>query len=552
MIAALALAAALAATVPGPALVRPEASNPVRQGRGHREAAARSKGAAPQSKGAAESRIEQDVVRVLRLLANEDVEGARAMAEPLLAAHPADPGAKLSVGVLRLFEQRYDEAVSLMESSGAGDPAGYLSLARAAREVTKGHVRSESDHFVVSYPPGKDEVLVPYLVDTLERQRAALDRALGDAPPGKLAVEILNDVKELAKVTTLSEAEIRTSGTVAVCKFNKLMILSPKALLKGYDWQDTAAHEYTHLVLTRKSRNEAPIWLQEGLAKWFEGDWRGGAERLSPGLAALVKDAVQKNALVTFDEMHPSLAKLPSQERAALAYAEVVLAVEKMVLQAGPTALGKVLDLEAQGKDVKDAVAAALGIPFDRFIEDWKRHMASRPLPRGGDHELRKLRFRDDPKQGGAWAEWAEIPDDKARGFARLGEMMRARGRWSAARVEYGKAFERVGARVPILADQYALAALQTGGDALAEKVLAEAISWNPDHPALHVHLARLLVKRQDWAAARDHLLVANRQDPFDPEIHAGLAKALAALADPGGASREEQFARILMPEGHR
>ncbi len=41
------------------------------------------------------------------------------------------------------------------------------------------------------------------------------------------------------------------------------------------------------------------------------------------------------------------------------------------------------------------------------------------------------------------------------------------------------------------------------------------------------------------------------RQDPFDPEIHAGLARALEALGDRGGASREERFARILLPEGH-
>ena len=582
MIAALLMAAALAATLL-PASVRPSTAPALSAGAAPRPRSRRAQGererdppfalsvgarserkrdppfalsvgarSAPKSKGAEPVPEQVDVVHALRLLADEDVDGARAVAEPLLAKHPGDPGAKLAVGVLRLFEQRYDEAVSLIESAGAGEPASYLALARAARDVTKGHVRSESEHFVVSHPPGKDEVLVPYLVDTLERQRDALERALGYAPPGKLTVEIVNDVKELARVTTLTEAEIRTSGTVAVCKFNKLMLLSPKALLKGYDWQDTAAHEYTHLVLTRKSRNEAPIWLQEGLAKWFEDDWRGGGEPLSPVSAALVKDAVQKGTLVTFDEMHPSLAKLPSQERAALAYAEVVLAVEKMVQLAGPAVLGKVLDLEARGKDAKDAVATALGMPFDSFLETWKRHMVARPLPKGGDHELRKLRFKDDPKQGGAWAEWAEIPDEKARGFARLGEVMRARGRWSAARVEYGKAFERVGARVPILSDQYALAALQTGADDVAAKVLAEALSWNPDHPALHVHLARLLVKRQDWKAARDHLLLANRQDPFDPEIHAGLAKALAALGDPGGASREERFGRILLPEGHR
>jgi tetratricopeptide (TPR) repeat protein len=492
------------------------------------------------------------VLHALRLLSNEDVAGAREALAALAAKAPAGPGTKLVEGAVRFHEQRYAEAVALLEGADPADQTGYLALARGARDVTKDHVHAESDHFVVSHPPGKDEVLVPYLVDALERQRAALQRDLGYAPEGKLAVEVVNDVRELARLTTLTEAEIRTTGTVAVCKFNKIMLLSPKALLKGYDWLDTAAHEYTHLVLTRKSRNQAPIWLQEGLAKWYEGAWRGGGEPLSPVAAALVKDAAQKGDLVTFDEMHPSLAKLPSQERAALAYAEVVLAVERMVQQAGPAVLGKVLDLAARGRDAKDAVASALGVPFDRFLEDWRRHMTSRPLPRGGDHELRRLRFRDDPKHGGDWSEWSEIPDERARGFARLGEIMRARGRWTAARLEYAKAYDRVGARIPILSDQYALAALQTGADELAENVLAEALSWNPDYAALHVHLARLHGKRQDWARAREQLLLANRQDPFDPEIHAGLAKALSALGDPGGSSREERFARILLPEGHR
>ena len=489
-------------------------------------------------------------LQVLKLLADEDVSGARSIAEPLLARNPSDHGARLAVGVLRIYEQRYDEAVRLLESSELGDPAGYLTLARAAQGVTKGHERYEGERVTVSYPKGKDEVLVPYLVEALEKQRAALERALGAVPPGKLVVEIVNDVKELSELTTLGESEIRTSGTVAVCKFNKLILLSPKALLKGYEWLDTAAHEYTHLVLTWKSRNQAPIWLQEGLAKWFEQDWRGGGEPLSPVSAAMVRDAARKGTLVTFEEMHPSIAKLPSQERASLAYAEVVLAVERMVAQGGPPVIGTVLDLLAAGKDARDAVATALRIPFDRFLDDWKRHMVERPLPRGGEHELRKLRFRDDPKHGGTWSEWAEIQDEKARGYARLGDMMRARGRWAAARIELGKAYERVGARIPILSDQLALAALQSGQEQLAEKVLVDAIGWNPEYPALHVHLARLLARREDWARVQEHLLLANRRDPFDPEIHGGLARALKALGDPQGASREERFLRILLPEG--
>jgi predicted Zn-dependent protease len=91
---------------------------------------------------------------------------------------------------------------------------------------------------------------------------------------------------------------------------------------------------------------------------------------------------------------------------------------------------------------------------------------------------------------------------------------------------------------------------MMSGAEREAERVLVEAVEWNPEYAALHVHLARLLVKKEDWKRAKEHLLLANRQDPFDPEIHAGLARALEALGDPGGASREKRFAQLLSGGG--
>ncbi|WP_242392021.1 peptidase MA family metallohydrolase [Anaeromyxobacter oryzisoli] len=491
-------------------------------------------------------------IAALRRLSEEDVDAARRTLAPYQPFDRASDEVKLAAGVLRFFEQDYGAAVRLIEASGAGDAGGYLALAKAAREVTKDFVRFEAEHFVVSYPKGKDEVLVPYLVEALERQRAALQAAVGVVPAGRLTVEIVPDVRALARISTLTEAEVRTSGTVAVAKFGKLMMLSPKALLKGYDWLDTAAHEYTHVVVTLKTHNRAPIWLQEGLAKWFETAWRGRAEPLTPFSAALVRDAVGKGNLVTFQEMHPSLAKLPSQERAALAYAQVVLAVEYLVNRAGPAAIARVTAAVGGGRTAEQAVADALGVPFERFLGQWKGYLASRPLPRGGAHELRRLTFRDDPRQRADHAEWGELADPTARGFARLGEIYRIRGRWNAARIEYGKAYRRVGGRVANLSGQYALAAAMAGQRDEASRVLTEALGWNPDYPALNVQLARLLLERQDLARARDRLLVANRQDPFDPEIHAGLAKAYGGLGDPGAASREARFATILSArDGH-
>jgi tetratricopeptide (TPR) repeat protein len=489
--------------------------------------------------------IDQAMSRLL----DEDVTGSADFIEAWAAAHPLDGGGRLALGLLRLYQHRYDEAVTLLEVGLAGqhDPLGNLRIARNAAALAKGWAEAESDHFVVAYPKGKDEVLVPYLLETLEAQRAALAQDLGVAPPGKVRVEIVPSPTDLARLSSLTEKEIRGSGTIALCKYDKLMLVSPKALVTGYDWLDTAAHEFTHYAVTLKAGPRAPIWLHEGVAKWWESRWRGaGGQDYEPYAAALVRRAIETNALVTFEQMHPSMAKLPTQELATLAYAQVLLAVEHLVARGGTAAVGRVLDLVAAGASADQAVAQALGTPWPDFLASWRAHMASRPLPKGGAQALRRLRFKDDPKEGGPWAEWADLPDQASRNHARLGQLMRERGRWTAARVEYRKAIDRAGARVPILANQYAIAAIRSGQKAEAERVLVEAIAWTPDYAALRVQLARLLVERKAWAEARQHLVMANRQDPFDPEIHAGLAQAAEALGDPGGASRERRFAGIL------
>ena len=506
---------------------------------------------APALAGAGE--IHHRLGEAMRLLQDEAVEEARAVVEPLLAEAPDDPGAQLVTGVLRFLEQRYAEAVPLLEAAAKASPelAGeYLALARSARDITKGYVRAEGEHFVVSTARGKDEVLVPYVLEALEAQRRALQQDLGYAPPGKVTVEFLDGSRALARLSTLAEEEIKTSGTIAICKFNKLMIISPRALLRGYDWLDTAAHEYTHYVVTRRTHNQAPIWLHEGIAKWEETRWRGpGGEAVSPFSAALLKDAARRNKLITFAEMHPSMAKLPSQEAAALAFAEVAVAVEYLQKQGGQPLMNRILDQVRGGGSAEEALAAATGAPFAEFLAGWKRWIAARPLPQGGDTELQRLRFKGDPRHGGTYSEWSEIPDDRARAWARLGEIFRERGRWEAARQEYAKAVKRVGsARHPVLADKYALASMMAGRDGDAETALAEATRNHPHYAALHVHLGRLELKQQQWANARDAFLQANRIDPFDPEIHSGLAQALGALGDANGASREKRFAEILHP----
>lgn len=490
--------------------------------------------------------------QALEALADEDVEGARqALASPPAAAAGDDPVVRLATGVLRFHEQRYAEAADLLEGAGNSPLArDWLSLARGARDLTRSYAQAESDHFVVRYPPGKDEVLVPYLLEALEAQRGALEKDLGWVPPGKVAVEIVEGTRQLARLSTLTEEEIKTSGTVAICKFNKMMLTSPKALIHGYEWLDTASHEYVHHVVTRLTRNQAPIWLHEGVARWHESRWRGpGGDILTPWSAALLRDAARRNALVTFAEMHPSMAKLPSQEKAALAFAEVAVAVEYLKKKGGPDAVPRVLAAVSRGQDADQAVAAVLGMTFPAFLEEWRRYLVTRPLPEGGEQEMRRLQFPGDARAM-AYAEWGELPDEAARRHARLGEIFRERHRWEPARQEYLKALRKGGGKSVTLAGRIAQASIMTGRDAEAESALSQALRVHPHHAALHVQMGRLQLKREQWSAARESLLLANRVDPFDPEIHLGLAQAAEALGDAATASRERRFAHILAGTG--
>ena len=484
-------------------------------------------------------------------LSDEDVDGARAVLAPFADAEAKDPVLAMALGVLRFHEQRYDESVALLEqSAAAGLGRDWLAQAKGARDVTRNHVRAESEHFIVSHPKGKEEVLVPYLLETLEAQRAALVSDFGSVPPGKVVVEVVENTGQLARLSTLSEKEIKTTGTIAICKFGKMMLTSPKALLHGYDWLDTASHEYVHFVVTRLTDNETPIWLHEGIARWYESRWRGpGGDILSPWSAAMLRDAARSGKLVTFAQMHPSMAKLPSQEQAALAFAEVAVAIEAMQARGGPGAVRRVLEGVARGDTAEQAVAVSLGVPFSTFEKDWRRWMAERPLPAGGERHMRKMQFQGDT---GAYSEWSEIADEKARGHARLGEIFRERGRWEPARQEYARAAKRGGAGSPTLAGRYALASLMTGHAAEAEKTLAEALRAHPEAGTLHVQLGRVRLSRQDWAGAKESFLLANRSDPFDPEIHAGLARAAEGLGDAGTASREKRFAAILTGASHQ
>src|SRR5690606_24636017 len=124
----------------------------------------------------------------------------------------------------------------------------FTKLVEDTRKATANMARHETEHFIIDYVAGRDDVLVPYAAETLEKAYEVIGRDLQYFPKEKVRVEIFGDSDSFISVTTLTKKEIETSGTIALCKFNRLMITSPRVLVRGYGWRDTLVHEYIHYV----------------------------------------------------------------------------------------------------------------------------------------------------------------------------------------------------------------------------------------------------------------------------------------------------------------
>lgn len=504
----------------------------------------------------AEGPASGSAAEVLELLEAWDVEAAEALVQQLARERPDDPGVRFLQARVAFELGEYERAAELYGAALGDRAAGSedYALATSAAKEARNTVVEESAHFTVRYKPGRDAALVPYALESLEAAWDALTKDLDFTPPRKVRVEFYGSAKALARVSTLSEEAIKTTGTIALCKYNRLMVTSPRALVRGYEWQDTLAHEFVHFLITRKSRNTVPIWLHEGIAKYLETRWRGPAGlALEPGAEVLLARAVKADKLITFARMHPSIALLPSQEDAALAFAEVFTAIEFVDRRASMKGVQQIIEQLRAGKSDREAVSLAVGLPFEKFEAQWKASLRKRPLPKSM-RGLEKLEFQDEKQQARkkegekSWdrGELGGLEDADARKHAHLGELFRARNRLGPAAIEFERAIKIAGPSYPPLARKYALVKLATGHGADAEKALRASLADYPHEATNHLLLGQILVQTGRAAEAGPHFLEANQRNPFDPDIHAGLLAVGTATGNSGLVSREQDVLAIL------
>ena len=483
---------------------------------------------------------------------------ARALIERLKSDAPNEPNVKFAEARLLFFEGNYKQSRSVLEAmrNGLGEelPTAVASFAKQVRD-TEEALNSFDEHttpdgrFLIRYT-GRDKLLLPYLIPVLTEADRRLAEDFGYRPPGRVLVEIYPEIKYLAKVSPLTETDIETSGTIALCKYNRLMFTSPRALVRGYGWQDTLSHEFVHYFVTKATHNAVPIWLHEGIAKFQETRWRSEpGHKLDPPEEDLLARSLAADQLITFDQMHPSMAKLPSQEAAGLAFAEVHTVIGYLHKKKGYAGIRSLFEKLKSGHAMNKALTLVYGFDLDGLWRSWRSHLSKlglREYPGLVQMSLEFKRPGDKDSSQELEINYSSMKDKQVKDYTHLGELLRARKRHRAALKEYQKATKINGDGNPTIQNGVAESLFALESFEEIPPVLKTVKTYYPRFLRTRLNLANafLSLRREEDAVREFEAAVSI--NPFHPGPHTALKELYMKLNKPKLAERAQKSLELL------
>ena len=449
------------------------------------------------------------------------------------------------------YEGRYEELALVLDELKypKEDPQDSQTPYRKTIAASTGLLKFEQDGISIRHANGVEEILAEEAYETLAKSREEYKRVFGGVPDHTLVMDIFPTAARFIDASSLPPDAVRTTGVIALSKWSRLLLTSPRASAGGYGWKDTAAHEYIHLVVAFLTKDKAPVWLQEGLAKFFEGLWRGGTgDYLSVLQQSLLAKALRTDSFVPFEKFRYSMAYLDSSEEAALAYAQVSSMVhfvqEKKGVQVFPILLSRV----QQDEDPMYVLADLAGYSsFDSFRDAWKQFLKGLPL-------IQEQIESAPPALDGEGGDFASDPvladREDLKKYMRLGELLLGIERPKAALLEFEKVVEEDGPPSPTLLLRKAQCMLLLQEQAKAIQLANEGSALYPEFVEIQMLLGDIQEKRGFLKQSIEHWKVAHDINPFDIRVQQALVSLYERSGDSKHLERHKKFLNILQTGG--
>lgn len=300
---------------------------------------------------------------VALLLRTGNANEALPYAERAVRMAPDSPDTLAMLGYAQYANGRLKDAIRSWKRSLQLRPDAQVQkyLEKAERDATaeSDFRRNESSHFTLKYEGTQtSEALRRELVATLELHYGDLERDLGIAPRGSIAVILYTDQAFFDVTQSPSWAGAVNDGKLRI-PLNGMSSVTPEL-------SRVLKHELAHSFINQLSGGRCPQWLNEGIAQALE------PKPLSRGrrLAELFK-AQQE---IPFNALEGSFMRFSPME-ATLAYDESLAAVQFIIDAQGVGDLRRILQRLAEGNSTETALRATIHDDYGHLQTDVGKYL---------------------------------------------------------------------------------------------------------------------------------------------------------------------------------
>jgi tetratricopeptide (TPR) repeat protein len=228
-----------------------------------------------------------------------------------------------------------------------------LEKAQRDKATEENFKENESSHFTLRYSGAAEPALAREVLRTLEAHFAVVESELNFTPPEPIGV-VLYTQEAFADI-------MRAPGWVEALNDGRIRVPVQGLSSVTRELSRVLKHELTHSFIQQKTRGSCPVWLQEGLAQWMEG------QRSGESAAALTRifDEKRTAPLATLEGSWMRL----RPEAAGYAYAWSLANVEYMVQTEGMSNVTRILDRLAAGESIEAALRDVLRLDYDELAQ---------------------------------------------------------------------------------------------------------------------------------------------------------------------------------------
>lgn len=299
------------------------------------------------------------------LAQNRQYEDAAGVLEEAASRRENHSAPLIELGLLEMQSGRDDRALDALRRVAELDRFNErATFSLRLLEELAGFESLESEHFVVRYRPGEDEVVARMMPDALERMHEEVSARFGHEPSRRTVIEVMPNHQFFS---------VRITGmpwihTIAACTGPVIAIEVPREgprtdHLGLFDWLEVLRHEYTHTITLDRTRNRIPHWLTEAASVSMETRPRDFQTQ------RMLATALRADELFDLDEINWAFVRPRKPTDRSMAYAQGAWMVEFMNERWGEQALVDLLDHYFDGKPESEAMRSVLGISRSAFHE---------------------------------------------------------------------------------------------------------------------------------------------------------------------------------------